>query len=100
MRTCSGRLGGGGVCPGGGRLPMGVSAWAGWCLSRAVIHLPLPCGKTDAYENITFPQLPLRTVIKCYEKFHKVALQRNMGHGQSRERRFRYPTVSECTKFK
>ena len=52
MRTvrCSGRLIGRVVCPGGG-LPRGV-------------HLP-PCGQTDTCENITFPQLLLRTVMKA-----------------------------------
>ena len=51
MRTvrCSGHLGGGGV-------PIGVSAWGG-------VHLP-HCGQTDTCENITFPQLLLRTVMK------------------------------------
>ena len=74
----SGRLGGGGVCPGGVSAKRGVCL-SGWCLSRVVIHLPLPCGQTDACENITFLQLLLRTVIKCYEKFHKVAFQRERG---------------------
>ena len=54
----SGRGGGAaqwGVCPGG------LSAWG--CLPGGGVHLPL---WTDAYENITFPQLLLRTVIKLF----------------------------------
>ena len=55
----------GGVCQGGvwsgGCLPgMGVSAREGAVCLRAV-HLP--CGQIDTCENITFPQLLLRTVI-------------------------------------
>ena len=50
MRTvrCSG-------CPMGGVFPVG-------CLPRGCT--PPPCGQTDTCENITFPQLLLRTVIK------------------------------------
>ena len=78
---CSGHLGGclprGGVCPGwevclGGCLPQGVCLW-GVCLPRrwgvlsesvcsGGVH-PLVDRMTDACENITFPQLLLRTVI-------------------------------------
>ena len=65
MRTvrCSGRLGGGGVCPGGW-----VYAWAFFlrgvcvlsgCLPRGCLPGGMytsPRGQTDACENITFPQ--------------------------------------------
>ena len=47
---------GGGVCLSGGRAA-GVSACPGGCT------IPLPCGQIDTCENITFPQLLLRTVI-------------------------------------
>ena len=45
-------VGEGGICP-GGCLP--DTGW--WCT-------PPPCGQTDTCENITFPQLLLRTVKK------------------------------------
>ena len=64
-------LGSGGVCLGGGDVCLG------WCLSRVCVCLgrvypatprqiphPLSLNRiTDKYENITFPQLLLRTVI-------------------------------------
>ena len=46
----------GGVSPVGRCLPRGVSAWQG-------VYTSSPCGQTDTCENITFPQLLLRTVI-------------------------------------
>ena len=61
MRTfrCSDHFGGGGVCPGsvccGGVCPGGMSAQGG-------LHPPVD-RQTDTCENITFPQLLLRTVI-------------------------------------
>ena len=43
---------------GGGRVP--------YHLTYSMIHVthlrPLPCGQTDAYENITFPELRLQAV--------------------------------------
>ena len=49
----------GGVCPGG--MSAGGSACVGGYLPREGIH-PQPYGQTDVCENITFPQLLLRTV--------------------------------------
>ena len=77
---CSGRLGREGVCPGGcmpregvclgggvclvGNLPKGVSVWGG-------VNLPLWTEfLTDTCENITLPQLLLRTVIKHLREHH------------------------------
>ena len=52
----------GGVCLPGGCLPArGVVCLGGVCLPGGV-HLPPPRGQTDTCENITFPQLLLRTV--------------------------------------
>ena len=71
MRTvrCSGRRGGGGVCLGRECLPRGVSAQGGVCWGCTPPgprgRHPLPMWTeflTHACENITFPQLLLRTV--------------------------------------
>ena len=55
-----GQVSAGGVCPGvflkEGCLPRGCLPSAGGCT-------PPSCGQTDICENITFPQLLLRTVI-------------------------------------
>ena len=61
FQYCSGRLEGGGVCPGGG-VCQGVSDGRG-VSATGVVHLP-PVDRflTSACENITFPQLRLRTV--------------------------------------
>ena len=51
----------GGVCPGGGCLPRGLSAWecaygpwGGYPNIKWGKHPPPPCGQTDTCENITF----------------------------------------------
>ena len=49
----------GGIWPGGGGVCHGVSAQG----VSARGFTPPPCGQTDTCENITFPQLLLRTVI-------------------------------------
>ena len=74
MRTvrCSDHLGGGG---GGGvwGSAQGVSSWGGLPeggVCPGGVHLPPPRGQTDTCENITFPQLLLGTVIKCYRHTH------------------------------
>ena len=74
----------GGVCPGSlparGDLPRRVSAWevsaqgcvcllGGVCLPAGGCILPL-CGQTDTCENITFPQLLLRTVKILWERHY------------------------------
>ena len=47
-----------GMSRGGGTRTMWPIPWRMWC------YLPSPCPQTDACENITFPQLRLRAVIK------------------------------------
>ena len=53
MRTAA-RYRTGGLCPGGylsgGFSVQGVSVWGGVCQGD-----PLPCGQTDACENVTLP---------------------------------------------
>ena len=54
------------VCPGGGG-GAGVSVWRG-CMPRGVYALPSWTEfLTRACENITFPQLCLRTVISVFQ---------------------------------
>ena len=85
----SGRLGGGGVCPGGVCLVVsagegGSGFYLGGCLPRGClpkggvcprgVHLPLPVNRnTDRCKSITFPQLRLRTVT-IQTTFHMVTV--------------------------
>ena len=63
----------GGVCPGGYLSRERVSAWevSAWgCLPRGCTPPPVD-RMTDTCENITFPQLLLRTVISSLSSEHK-----------------------------
>ena len=71
MRTvrCSGRLRE--VCLPKGCLPkVGSVQGRGVCLGDVCPGGCLPRGQTDACENITFPQLPLRTVTISYKFYY------------------------------
>ena len=50
------------VCQGGGYIQNGWVCPGGMTYPMMQVMLPPPCEQTDACENITFPQLPLRAV--------------------------------------
>ena len=87
MRTvrCSSRLLGGGVSA------QGVSA-------RGVYTSPR--GQTDTCENITFPQLLLRTVIIDNREYQVVKVSPGGSYGLLENWKVCVPTACDCIKFK